>query len=224
MPGNWIATVSISGNSLLLNLTSTGGDVTPPAIVDITDDMGGATVLVNTAVTYTVTFSEDINDATVTAADFGNAGTAAGVIGNVTETTPGVFLVPVMPTSAGTLQLKVNASAVLNDVAGNSLDTTSDIADDTVITVMPLNTAPVANSQGVATEEDTALAITLTGTDAENDDLTYTILSLPANGTLSGTAPNLIYTPPQTPTEPTVSPSWSTTARWTRRWPRSPSP
>ena len=32
----------------------------------------------DTPVTYTVTFSEDMDAATVTAADFGNAGTAAG--------------------------------------------------------------------------------------------------------------------------------------------------
>ena len=57
------------------------------------------------------------------------------------------------------------------------------------------NTAPVANPQTVATSEDTATAITLTGSDAEGDPLTFIVLSNPANGTLSGTAPNLTYTP-----------------------------
>jgi hypothetical protein len=56
------------------------------------------------------------------------------------------------------------------------------------------NTAPVANSQFVTTDEDTAKAITLTAIDAEADPLTYTVLSGPTKGTLSGTAPNLTYT------------------------------
>ncbi len=63
------------------------------------------------------------------------------------------------------------------------------------ITVTAINYAPVAVAQSVSTAEDAAKAITLAGTDAENSDLTYTIVSQPANGTLSGTAPNLIFTP-----------------------------
>jgi hypothetical protein len=113
----------VVGNQLLLN--STGAvDLTPPTLVDITDNAGGGTVPSNTLVTYTVTFSEDMNPDTVQTASFGNAGTSSGVIGSVTETTPGVFIVSVTPTSPGTLQLKVNAGAVLNDVAGNALGTT----------------------------------------------------------------------------------------------------
>jgi VCBS repeat-containing protein len=57
------------------------------------------------------------------------------------------------------------------------------------------NTAPVANSQSVSTPEDTAKAITLTATDAETNALTYSIVAGPAKGTLSGTAPNVTYTP-----------------------------
>ena len=64
------------------------------------------------------------------------------------------------------------------------------------ITVTPVNDAPVANAQsGVTTAEDTAKAITLTGTDVEGNALTYTVVTQPAHGTLSGTAPNLTYTP-----------------------------
>ena len=57
------------------------------------------------------------------------------------------------------------------------------------------NTAPVANAQSVTTNEDTAKAITLTGSDADGDPLTYSVVTNPAHGTLSGTAPNLTYTP-----------------------------
>ena len=57
------------------------------------------------------------------------------------------------------------------------------------------NTAPTADDQTVGTSSDTPVAITLTGSDPEGDALSYTIETNPANGTLSGTAPNLTYTP-----------------------------
>ena len=58
------------------------------------------------------------------------------------------------------------------------------------------NNAPVANAQtGVLTNEDTATAITLGATDADSDPLTYTLVSTPTNGALTGTAPNVTYTP-----------------------------
>jgi hypothetical protein len=63
------------------------------------------------------------------------------------------------------------------------------------ITVTPVNDVPVANDQTVTLEEDASTSITLTATDADSDALTYTITQTPANGTLTGTAPNLTYKP-----------------------------
>ncbi|MDB4391605.1 leucine-rich repeat protein, partial [Akkermansiaceae bacterium] len=64
------------------------------------------------------------------------------------------------------------------------------------ITVNAINDAPVAVAQsGLITDEDTSLAITLAGTDADTDSLSFTVVAQPVNGTLSGTAPDLIYTP-----------------------------
>jgi hypothetical protein len=57
------------------------------------------------------------------------------------------------------------------------------------------NTAPVANAQSVTTPAGTAVNITLTGSDPEGSPLTYAIVGNPASGTLSGTAPNVTYTP-----------------------------
>ena len=59
----------------------------------------------------------------------------------------------------------------------------------------PANQAPSATAQAVATDEDTDIAITLTGSDPEGSALTFTIGTAPANGTLSGTAPDVTYTP-----------------------------
>src|SRR5207253_725817 len=63
------------------------------------------------------------------------------------------------------------------------------------ITVTAVNDAPVSSDQAVATDEDTAKAITLSATDIEGSALTYAVVSGPAHGTLSGSAPSLMYTP-----------------------------
>jgi len=102
----------------------------------IVDDKAGEPVSPNMVVTYPGTFREELKHNTVAASDFGNSGTATFTIGTVTETAPGVFTVPVTATSTGSLQLKVNANAVLRAAAsGNVMNTTSPIVDDAVITI-----------------------------------------------------------------------------------------
>src|SRR5207253_2626551 len=55
------------------------------------------------------------------------------------------------------------------------------------ITINAVNDAPVAANEAVTTDEDTAKAITLSATDVEGSPHTYTIVTSPAHGTLSGT-------------------------------------
>ncbi len=57
------------------------------------------------------------------------------------------------------------------------------------------NTPPVAYDQTVGTDEDTPVATTLTGSDPDGDPLTFSVVTSPANGALSGTPPNLTYSP-----------------------------
>ena len=57
------------------------------------------------------------------------------------------------------------------------------------------NQAPVATPQAVTTAEDTAVAVTLAGTDPDGDALIFAVVTSPAHGTLSGSTPNLTYTP-----------------------------
>jgi len=47
----------------------------------------------------------------------------------------------------------------------------------------------------VETDEDVAVDITLEATDLEDDPLTFSVVDEPLHGTLSGTAPDLTYTP-----------------------------
>lgn len=57
------------------------------------------------------------------------------------------------------------------------------------------NDAPFADSQSISTNEDTTIDITLTGSDVDGDLLNFIVVSGPTKGTLSGTPPNLTYTP-----------------------------
>lgn len=57
------------------------------------------------------------------------------------------------------------------------------------------NHPPVAYNQAVHTTQNTSADITLIATDPDGDPLTYTIASAPANGIVSGTGPDITYTP-----------------------------
>ena len=58
-----------------------------------------------------------------------------------------------------------------------------------------VNKAPVVVEQSVEVNEDGSVSITLTGSDEDGDTLSFTVLSQPKKGTLSGTAPALSYSP-----------------------------
>ncbi len=58
-----------------------------------------------------------------------------------------------------------------------------------------VNNAPVAQNQSITTNEDTAKTVTLVASDADSDPLTCTISAQPGHGKLTGTPPNVTYTP-----------------------------
>jgi hypothetical protein len=64
-----------------------------------------------------------------------------------------------------------------------------------MVTVTIENSAPKAGPKAVIIDEDTAVAITLTATDVDGDNLTYAVTAPPGKGKLSGTPPALNYTP-----------------------------
>jgi ELWxxDGT repeat protein len=63
------------------------------------------------------------------------------------------------------------------------------------ITVTPVNDAPVAIDQTISTREVSRHTVRLAATDVDSANLTYTVSQNPAHGTLSGTAPLLVYAP-----------------------------
>jgi hypothetical protein len=69
-------------------------------------------------------------------------------------------------------------------------------SDELVVTITPapiVNQAPIASEQNITILEDTSIDINLTGSDNEGSLLTYTIVSNPSSGALSGTAPDITY-------------------------------
>ncbi len=57
------------------------------------------------------------------------------------------------------------------------------------------NQSPSAHNQWVSAVTNTPLPITLTGDDFDDDSLTFEIVDDPEHGVLTGTAPNVVYTP-----------------------------
>jgi hypothetical protein len=132
--GTWII-----GTGILTVLTSPP-DTTPPTLAGsgFVDNKSGGPITAFEKVTYTVTFSEPMKASTIGTDDFENAVSPAATINSVTATgNPAVYTVSVTPGGTGTLQLQVKVGAVLEDLAGNPLVTTSAIPDDTTITVNP---------------------------------------------------------------------------------------
>lgn len=96
--------------------------------------------------------------------------------GGSINTTSGLF------TASGTAGGPYQVTATASSRVGTAVVT---IASD----------PPVAIAQTLSAAKNTALAITLTGTDPNQDALTYTVVTQPAHGVLSGTVPNLTFTP-----------------------------
>ncbi len=73
----------------------------------------------------------------------------------------------------------------------------SDIANVaiTVNPATPANQPPVASDRTAVTDQDVAVNITLQASDPDGDLLTFSIISGPQHGTLSGSATNRTYTP-----------------------------
>ena len=86
----------------------------------------------------------------------------------------------------------------------NGVDSFSFLANDgtadsntstATLNVSPVNDTPLGTPLNITTTEDTSVNITLTGTDIDNDALTYTTITQPIHGSLTGSPPDLNYQP-----------------------------
>jgi len=101
----------------------------------------------------------------------------------------GAYLLRLMPNAihAGRQTLRVTAT--------DNLGASTSAPIEITVNSTAGNRQPVANAASVTTNEDNAAAITLTGSDPDNDTLRFTVTSDPQSGRLTGAAPNLTYTP-----------------------------
>jgi|GEM_PF-1175564 len=63
------------------------------------------------------------------------------------------------------------------------------------VTINPADDSPTAVDLSVKAGQNASTPVTLSGRDPDGDSLTYSLLSNPSNGSLSGAPPRLIYTP-----------------------------
>ena len=159
-------TVSVTdGIAAPVNATLNITVLSQPDVLSIVDNQAGGTVFETQAFAYTVTFDEAINPATLDAGDFSNATGVAPAVNAIAATSnPAVFTVHVTPGGAGTLTLQIAAGAVIQNLAGTALDTTSAVSDDTTLTV-EAGSGPVRGTITVdATASGNASSGTLSGT------------------------------------------------------------
>lgn len=101
--------------------------------------------------------------------------------GIITGTAPNLQYTPAMGyVGSDGFTFKANDGALDSNIATVSINVT--------------DTVPVAFAQGLSLHTGTAKVVVLTATDADNDALTYAVVAQPANGTITGTPPNLTYT------------------------------
>jgi hypothetical protein len=115
-----------------------------------------------------------------------------------TQPARGALSLPALLTGSNGVVLTYTPGANLNGADSFTFtvtDGTSTSAPATVsINVVAVNDAPVATAQTLNAVAGQAVSITLAGTDVDSSPLTFAVVTNPANGTLSGTVPNLSYT------------------------------
>jgi len=57
------------------------------------------------------------------------------------------------------------------------------------------NKAPIATPQSIVIEEDSAITVQPSGTDINQDELSFEVITQPSNGVISGESPHFTYTP-----------------------------
>lgn len=169
-----------------------------PRLVDGTVDLGAYEVQNTAPVVFDDAYSTD-EDTTLTIA-------ASGVLANDVDAESDPLTAELLQGPAhGRLTLNADGSFtyipeanyhgpitftyLAKDGGSNSSPATVTILTNSV------NDTPVAKSRLLMTEEDTPIDATLGGFDVDEEPLTWIIVSGPSHGTLSGTAPNLTYTP-----------------------------
>jgi hypothetical protein len=116
-------------------------------------------------------------------------------LGGITATKSDSF--PVHPSGQAEPGDEISYTVDVGNTSGSDatgVTFTDQIDPSTTLVPGSVNTTPIAYDKSVTTNEDTAVAIVV-GADAENDPVTINVITPVAHGTLTGTAPNMTYTP-----------------------------
>jgi hypothetical protein len=149
--------------------------VTPlndPPVANATAD----TVNEGNAVTLTLSGSDIEGDALTFAVV---AGPSNGSLGAITQLTP---------TSASVTYTHDGSETTADSFTFRANDGTDDstMTATATLTINPVNDPPVADAIADAVNEGNAVTITLTGSDADGDSLTFSTVTAPTNGSLGG--------------------------------------
>ena len=168
-------------NGTPMRITYVGGNGNDVALIansapTLAANNGAVAVNEGSSITNTGTFSDADGNATVT---------LTASIGSVTKNNAGTWIWNFNSTDGPDQSQTVTVSAT-DGFATNAAN----------FTLTVNNVAPTATPQNVTTAEDTPTIIVLSATDPGADTITNWNLTVsPTNGTLSGAAPNLVYTP-----------------------------
>jgi hypothetical protein len=161
--------------------------------VDVTVALDGAVTVDTSGGTPALVLDMDQTDRSATYS--GGTGTTTLTFSYTIQTGDNTTDLAYTSTSAVVLN-----SGTIQDTAGNDADMTlptpgaTSSLSQTKAIVIETNQTPVADDQSVTVAEDGSVAVTLTSSDGDGDTLTYTVGSA-TDGTLTGTAPDLTYTP-----------------------------
>ena len=199
---------SLSGSGASLTYTPAAGYIGPDSFTYTASDAGGASA----PATVTITVAAPANLGPVAVDDVsstvGTAPVTVGVLVNDSDPDGGTLSVTAnsSPANGSVLCGPSACTYTANDGFVGTDSFTYTISDGqggtatatvrvTVTAAPPVNVRPVAQALTVATLQGAPVAVTLSATDADGDPVTYSIGTPPSHGTLTGTAPNLMYTP-----------------------------
>jgi|GEM_PF-1931544 len=166
------------------------GNFTSVAELRVLEQQGEIASQAPVAIAKSLTTPEDTPLAVSLSATDANGDTLTYAV--VTNPTQGT-LSGIPPNLTYTPQANYNGSDSFTFKAN---DGSLDSAAATVsIAVSAVNDPPTAAAQSLTIPEDTGLAITLSGSDPENATLTFSLVTPPAHGEITGTPPNLTYIP-----------------------------
>lgn len=186
LPGTYNVSAAVNALTASFALTNTVG--APTSITSTTGSNQVATVgaTFGTALTATVRdqFGNPVPNVNVVFA--APASGASGLFANLSITTNG---------NTASSGIATASALTANTTPGTFTVTATAGALQSAYTLTLVNDAPVAATQSLTVIENNPLSIVLSATDRTSSTPTFSLVTSAQNGTVTGTPPNLVYTP-----------------------------